>query len=81
MSEQKSEREFLPVNIAVLTVSDTRTLDDDKSGDTLVDRIAGAGHELAAREIVPDDRCISVARPMPSASSRLTQSSANMRVE
>lgn len=62
MSEQKSEREFLPVNIAVLTVSDTRTLDDDKSGDTLVDRIAGAGHELAAREIVPDDRDAIVAK-------------------
>ena len=62
MSEKKSEREFLPVNIAVLTVSDTRTLEDDKSGDTLVDRIAGAGHELAAREIVPDDRDAIVAK-------------------
>ncbi len=62
MSEKKSEREFLPVNIAVLTVSDTRTLDDDKSGDMLVDRIAGAGHELAAREIVPDDRDAIVAK-------------------
>ena len=37
-----AEREFLPVNIAVLTVSDTRTLADDKSGDTLVNRIEGA---------------------------------------
>ncbi len=62
MSEKKSEREFLPVNIAVLTVSDTRTLEDDKSGDMLVDRIAGAGHELAAREIVPDDRDAIVAK-------------------
>lgn len=62
MSEKKSEREFLPVKIAVLTVSDTRTLDDDKSGDMLVDRIAGAGHELAAREIVPDDRDAIVAK-------------------
>ncbi len=62
MSENKSEREFLPVNIAVLTVSDTRTLEDDKSGDALVDRIAGAGHELAAREIVPDDREAIVAK-------------------
>ncbi|MBN07929.1 MAG: molybdenum cofactor biosynthesis protein, partial [Rhodospirillaceae bacterium] len=36
------EREFLPVNIAVMTVSDTRTLENDKSGDTLVDRLDGA---------------------------------------
>lgn len=64
MSEKKSEREFLPVNIAVLTVSDSRTLEDDKSGDALVDRIAGAGHELAAREIVPDDREAIVAKLM-----------------
>jgi len=62
MSEKKSEREFLPVNIAVLTVSDSRTLEDDKSGEALVDRIAGAGHELAAREIVPDDRDAIVAK-------------------
>ena len=62
MSKKKSEREFLPVNIAVLTVSDTRTLEDDKSGDTLVDCIAGAGHELAAREIVPDDQDAIVAK-------------------
>ena len=62
MSEKKSEREFLPVNIAVLTVSDTRTLEDDKSGDALADRIAGAGHELAAREIVSDDRDAIVAK-------------------
>ena len=47
--------EFLPVNIAVLTVSDTRTLDDDRSGDTLVDRLTTAGHVLAARAIVKDD--------------------------
>jgi len=48
-------RTFLPVNIAVLTVSDTRNLDDDKSGQTLVDRLTGAGHKLAARAIVTDD--------------------------
>jgi molybdenum cofactor biosynthesis protein B len=46
---------FVPVNIAVLTVSDTRTLDDDKSGQTLVDRLTGAGHRLAARAIVRDE--------------------------
>jgi molybdenum cofactor biosynthesis protein B len=46
---------FIPVNIAVLTVSDTRTLADDKSGQTLVDRLNAAGHTLAARAIVTDD--------------------------
>src|SRR5690606_6487264 len=46
---------FVPVNIAVLTVSDTRTEADDRSGDTLVERLTGAGHRLAARAIVPDD--------------------------
>ena len=48
-------RRFIPVSIAVLTVSDTRSLADDKSGQTLADRIAQAGHRLAAREIVHDD--------------------------
>ena len=48
-------RPFVPVAIAVLTVSDTRTLEDDKPGQTLVDRIAAAGHTLAARAIVTDD--------------------------
>ncbi len=48
------EKTFLPVNIALLTVSDTRTLADDRSGDTLADRIASAGHVLAAREISRD---------------------------
>lgn len=49
-------RKFLPVNIAVMTVSDTRTKKDDKSGDLLADRLQAAGHELAARAIVPDDQ-------------------------
>jgi molybdenum cofactor biosynthesis protein B len=49
-------RKFLPVNIAVMTVSDTRTKRDDKSGDLLADRLQAAGHELAARAIVPDDQ-------------------------
>jgi molybdenum cofactor biosynthesis protein B len=47
--------EFLPVNIAVLTVSDTRTPDDDRSGATLVERLEGAGHKLQARDIVKDE--------------------------
>ena len=55
-------RTFLPVNIAVLTVSDTRNLADDKSGQTLVDRITGAGHRVAARAIVKDDVTDIVAR-------------------
>ena len=46
---------FRPVRIAVLTVSDTRTHDDDRSGDTLVERLTRAGHELADRAIVADD--------------------------
>ena len=48
-------KQFIPLNIAVLTVSDTRALADDKSGQTLVDRLTAAGHRLAAREIVTDD--------------------------
>src|SRR6478735_6237442 len=47
---------FLPVRIAVLTVSDTRTAADDRSGDTLVERLTTAGHLLAARAILRDDR-------------------------
>ncbi len=56
MAASSNERSFIPVGIAVLTVSDTRTLADDKSGDTLVARIAESGHRLAARAIVPDDK-------------------------
>ena len=53
---------FLPVRIAVLTISDSRTLADDRSGDTLVERLTSAGHELAARVIVTDDVSMIVAR-------------------
>lgn len=56
MNGSDESRPFIPVGIAVLTVSDTRTLENDKSGDTLVARIADAGHMLKARTIVPDDR-------------------------
>jgi molybdenum cofactor biosynthesis protein B len=49
-------RPFEPVRFAVLTVSDTRSPADDRSGDTLAERIAGAGHVLAARGIVRDER-------------------------
>ena len=48
-------RDFIPVRIAILTVSDTRGLADDRSGDTLVARLEAAGHVLAARAIVTDD--------------------------
>lgn len=48
-------RPFLPVRIAILTVSDSRTLADDRSGDALVERLTAAGHILAAREILKDD--------------------------
>lgn len=50
------EREFIPVRIAVLTVSDTRELADDRSGDVLVARIAEAGHVLTDRTIIRDER-------------------------
>ncbi len=55
MSNNNNKREFQPVKIAILTVSDTRSLDDDKSGNILVDRLTGAGHILADRAIVTDD--------------------------
>jgi molybdenum cofactor biosynthesis protein B len=50
-----TERHFLPVGIAVLTVSDTRTAEDDKSGQLLAERIEASGHRLAGRAIVADD--------------------------
>jgi molybdenum cofactor biosynthesis protein B len=46
---------FLPVRIAVLTISDSRTFHEDRSGDTLVARLTEAGHALADRDLVPDD--------------------------
>jgi len=51
-----NDREFIPVRIAVLTVSDTRKLENDKSGDTLVKRLEAAGHVLAGRAIIRDER-------------------------
>ena len=50
-----SDREFIPVNIAVLTASDTRVEADDTSGRALVERLTAAGHRLADKRIVPDD--------------------------
>ncbi|MFA6115125.1 MAG: molybdenum cofactor biosynthesis protein B [Sphingomonas sp.] len=56
------EAAFLPVRIAVLTISDSRTLADDRSGDTLVGRLSAAGHVLADRAIVTDDVSAIVSR-------------------
>ena len=56
MSRIVESIEFIPVRIAVLTVSDTRSLDEDRSGTVLVDRLEAAGHSLAARTILPDER-------------------------
>lgn len=50
-----AEAPFIPVRFGVLTVSDSRTIETDRSGQTLADRIVSAGHELAARDIVTDD--------------------------
>ena len=55
MERIDASRKFLPVRIAVLTVSDTRDASDDRSGDTLAARIAAAGHVVAERAIVRDD--------------------------
>lgn len=55
MSRLDESRTFIPLNIAVLTVSDTRSEEDDRSGTTLVGRLEEAGHHLAARAIVKDD--------------------------
>ena len=54
-------RDFVPLGIAVLTVSDTRVAQDDRSGDTLVERLTGAGHRLAGRALVTDD-CEAIAQ-------------------
>jgi molybdopterin adenylyltransferase len=55
MSHIDENRSFVPVRIAVLTISDTRALEDDKSGQILADRAADAGHSLSARKLVKDD--------------------------
>jgi molybdenum cofactor biosynthesis protein B len=55
MSSTGEARAFIPLNIAVLTISDSRSLADDKSGATLAERLAAAGHKLASRDIVTDD--------------------------
>ncbi len=54
-STVKETREFLPAGLAVITISDTRSAADDKSGDTLVGRIEASGHRMVGRQIVRDD--------------------------
>ena len=56
MSRIDDSKEFIPVRIAILTISDSRSLDEDRSGQVLVDRLQAAGHTLAARQILPDER-------------------------
>lgn len=58
MTRIDETRDFIRVRIAVLTVSDTRGLAEDRSGDTLVERLTGAGHVLADRAIVQDERAL-----------------------
>ena len=55
MPEIDQSRTFVPINIAILTVSDTRTVESDKSGDLLKARIEGCGHRVVARSIVKDE--------------------------
>lgn len=62
MARIDESRPFIPVGIAVLTVSDTRSMADDKSGDTLVGRIAEAGHRLIDRALVRDERAAILAQ-------------------
>ena len=55
MKDSPNEREFVALNIAVLTVSDSRNEQTDKSGKLLAERLGKAGHQLAHKQIVPDD--------------------------
>ncbi|UWR57558.1 molybdenum cofactor biosynthesis protein B [Phaeobacter inhibens] len=56
MAQRDNSKDFIPVRIAVLTVSDSRSLAEDRSGQVLVDRLETAGHVLADRKILPDER-------------------------
>src|SRR5699024_4320596 len=56
MSRIDESRDFIPVRIAILTVSDTRQAGDDRSGDALAERIGAAGHRVVARTILRDER-------------------------
>lgn len=56
MGRIDESKDFIPVRIAVLTVSDTRSMEEDRSGDVLVSRLEDAGHVLADRRIIQDER-------------------------
>ena len=58
MAKIDGTREFKPVNIALLTVSDTRKPEDDKSGNILAERVLAAGHNVSARKIITDDKSL-----------------------
>ena len=60
MSHASQDREFAPLDIAVLTVSDSRTEETDKSGKLLADRLQAAGHRLVEKRIVPDDPWLAI---------------------
>ena len=62
MADNAASTPFRALEIAVLTVSDSRTLAEDRSGDVLVERLARAGHRLAARDLVADDAALIVER-------------------
>jgi molybdenum cofactor biosynthesis protein B len=62
MSKLDESRPFLPVNIAVLTVSDTRSLAEDRSGDALAERVRAAGHIVIERKIVKDEQALIAAQ-------------------
>ena len=50
-----SQEEFISINVAIITISDTRDINNDKSGDTLVKKISESGHKIMSRDIVKDD--------------------------
>ena len=55
MSHDKADKPFIPLQIAVLTISDTRSFENDTSGQYLVDSLQSAGHQVADRKMVMDD--------------------------
>ena len=58
MGNSEKERHFIPMGFGILTVSDSRTFSNDKSGDILESRVLGAGHHLLSRDIVNDDKVL-----------------------
>jgi len=58
LNQNEKKPEFVPVRIAILTVSDTRTAENDKSGQTLSQRVQASGHGVGERKILPDERAL-----------------------